>query len=228
MPVNHKLKTVFIHIPKCAGTSITQMLDMTTLEQLFFCGSPNMYTLTHKIYADKFSLFEYSKLIVRPPQHFFLKEVSKILGNEVMNSYYVFSVVRNPYSRIVSAFNRALQRYAGQSGFDSFENFVETQLVLPEYQRISKFQGHLETQTSYLKNNDGNLDSIKKIFKFENLEECYAKITEIYPNVPFLHANASPEEYNYKTFYTDDLANKVYAFYKDDFDNFGYSPSLTP
>ena len=226
MPVNHKLKTVFIHIPKCAGTSITQMLDMTTLQQMFFCGAPSMYPLTHKGYSDKFSLFEFSKLVSKPPQHFTFKEVNKILGDDIMGSYYVFTVVRNPYARLASAFNRASQRYAGQQGFGSFEEFVNTQLILPEYNRISKFQGHLETQTSYLKNESGNFDSITKIFKFETLEECYNKILDIYPGVPKLHSNASPEDYDYKTYYTDDIANTVFNFYKDDFVNFDYNTSV--
>ena len=185
-----------------------------------------MYPSTHKSYSDKFSLYEYSKLIVKPPQHFTFREVNRILGNDIMGSYYVFSVVRNPYARLASAFNRSSQRYAGQPGFTSFEDFVNTQLSLPEYNRISKFQGHLETQTSYLKNDSGNFDSITKIFKFENLEECYAKIAEIYPGVPQLHANASPEEYDYRSYYTDTTANTVYEFYRDDFDNFGYSSSV--
>lgn len=226
MPVNHKLKTVFIHIPKCAGTSITQMLDMTTIDQLFFCGSPTMYPSTHKNFSDKFSLFEYSKLIVKPPQHFTYREVSKILGSEIMSNYYVFSVVRNPYSRLTSAFNKAAKRYAGQSGFSSFEEFVNTQLSLPEYNRVSKFQGHLEPQTSYLINDSNNLTSFNNIFKFENLTECFTKISEIYPGIPTVHANPSPEIYDYKTYYTEELASIVYNFYKNDFDHFSYSPSI--
>lgn len=223
MPVNYRNKLIFIHIPKTAGTSITQMLDMTTLEQMYFCGTITEYVNIHKPYSQKFNLIEYTNLLCRPPQHFTYREKEKIIGKDAIKDYFVFAVVRNPYSRLVSEFVKIRERHK----IDSFNDFVDLNLYrITDYDRQFNYQGHLETQTYYLLDNDNTLNSINKIFKYENLEECYEMIKQIHPGIPFIHSNSASNPYDYRVFYTEDIRKKVYDFYKDDFVNFGYSATL--
>lgn len=224
MPLNHKLKVLFIHIPKTGGTSIIQMLDMTTQSQMNYSGNIKRYPIIHKAYLPFFSTGEYSNLLTRPPQHFTLKELKRILGNSV-DDYYKFSVVRNPYARIASEYTKLLGKKAGLPDYESFGSFVNIFLSKSEYERNLIFQGHLETQTSYLIKEDGVIDPSVQIFKLENFNECIAKIQELNPGVPVRHSNSSPS-YDYTSLYTPEIAAKVYEFYKVDFENFGYSATM--
>ena len=224
MPINKKLKVLFIHIPKTGGTSISQMLDFSTISNLNYSGSTTKYPALYKVYSDSFSLYDYVKLLTKPPQHFTNIELKKIFGSSI-NDYYKFSVVRNPYQRIASGYNKKLIKNAGSPGYEDLTAFVDKFLKTEPITRSSDFQGHLETQTSFLLDENNVIDPSIEIFKFEDLTKCFDKIRQIYPGIPNRHANASPE-YSYKSLYTDETAAKVYEFYKNDFINFGYSATL--
>lgn len=224
MPINKKLKVMFIHIPKTGGTSISKMLDFSTLSNLYFRGSSVKYPSMYTEYSQFFNTSEYINLLTRPLQHFTNKELKKIFGSSI-NDYYKFSIVRNPYQKIVSGFNRRQLKNIGLPGFENLNTFIDKFLPMENITRSSRFQGHFETQTSYLLDENNVIDPSIEIFKFEDLTKCFDKIHQICPDIPNCHTNASPK-YNYKTHYTDETAAKVYEFYKEDFINFGYSATL--
>ena len=67
------------------------------------------------------------------------------------------------------------------------------------------------------------LSDINAIYKYENIQECFSKIQELNPNVPILYSNkGTDDQENYDSYYTAELKDKVYAYYKQDFDLFGY------
>lgn len=223
MPYNKKLNVIFVHIPKCAGTTIGQSLDMTIKEQLSYYGPTGYYPILHKRYKQYFSEVEYAKLLKRPPQHFTINEIKKILGN--VNSYFVFSVVRNPYDKLVSAFNKIKVQYAAKPELSSFENFVNSYLVIKNNSPILDdiYNGHILPQSFFLLNELNELSDINAIYKYENIQECFSKIQELNPNVPILYSNkGTDDQENYDSYYTAELKDKVYAYYKQDFDLFGY------
>jgi len=88
-------RAIFIHIPKCAGTSIA-----------------------HALYGH--SCWHWTA------------EDLRFINREKFDSYLKFSIVRNPWSRLFSAFSYAsvdVKRYgrsplAFMVGYDCFENFV--------------------------------------------------------------------------------------------------------
>ena len=121
--------------------------------------------------------------------------------------------------------NKTIVKKAGSPGYENLTAFVDKFLPMEPITRSSSFQGHLETQTSFLLDENNVIDPSIEIFKFEDLNKCFDKIRQIYPGIPNSHANASPE-YSYKSLYTDETAAKVYEFYKSDFINFGYSATL--
>ena len=75
-----KYKCIHIHIPKTAGTSITKAL-----------------------HGKDFVLFDTNKKIWR--QHATALETREHYGKEKWDSYFKFSIVRNPFDRLVSAYN---------------------------------------------------------------------------------------------------------------------------
>lgn len=72
MVISFKKKFVFIHIPKCAGESITELL----LNPL---NGGAQFMLKHSTFSD----------------------AERILGND-MNNFKIFTVVRNPFEQVVS------------------------------------------------------------------------------------------------------------------------------
>jgi len=110
---------------------------------------------------------------------------------------------------------------------EHFSNFIEC-LNKDASHRISAYDGHLETQSSFLKNESGSIESSVQIFKFEDLTSCWAMLEEK-TGVKYsidLWSRKSNVEIPYQEFYTTETKNIIYNFYKEDFDNFGYSAEL--
>lgn len=210
MPISYTYNTVFIHIPKCAGTTIEKMLGTCTPEEYFN--------------FKKVSIGSEKSL----PQHFTYLELKSSLNIEWKN-FFVFSVVRNPYDRLASeyTYRKNILSMNSNTELGDFSNFV-THLNMDRSTRSNVFQRHLETQSSFLKDETGNISSAIKIYKTENLKECMGTIKDI-TGVSFSNlywSKKSPDIGSYKNLYTPEIKEIVYNFYKEDFDNFGYSSEL--
>lgn len=223
MPVSHKYKTIFIHIPKCAGSTIECLLNTDTIEEYFSLNS----TLHTGLCIDR-NIFtneeEYKHCVHKRPQHFTYKELHTVLSREICNTYKKFTVVRHPFTRIVSGFHFAMGlQKNGEiwNKINSFKDYVDC-LDYSTFVRVSTFFGHFETQTFYLNNSNSNIASDVTIFKYENLNECldYLKPITNFTVVPHLrksHINKTWQDYK-----TPELEEKIYNFYKEDFLNFNY------
>jgi len=212
MPISYTYNTVFIHIPKCAGTSVEKILGTSS-------GIEYFSTIKRNINGTS-----------KSPQHFTYLELKSSLDID-WSLYYLFSVVRNPYARFVSGFKYRKQLYLSTGRQDcnpiDFSTYV-TNLTTEKVQRINKFDTHLETQSSFLKNESNQLEPSIEIFKFENLEPCWTKLKEK-TGVEFKNvfwSRKSKDDKPYNEFYTQETADIIYNFYKEDFDNFGYSRQL--
>lgn len=82
MVVCHQKKCIFIHIPKCAGTSIEQFIKDHGRNDLQFIG----------LYQN------------RSLHHLTAIELKIIIKEQIFHHYYKFSVVRNPYDRLLSEY----------------------------------------------------------------------------------------------------------------------------
>jgi chondroitin 4-sulfotransferase 11 len=212
VPISYTYNTVFIHIPKCAGTTIEKILGTCTLREYYH---PRQDAKNGKI---------------KTPQHSTYLELKSDLAIN-WNDYFVFSVVRNPYSRFVSEYNyrRNLFMNTKLKEHDpvNFETFVNS-LNIEVPKRIQQFDGHLETQTSFLKNESGSIEPSIQIFRFEDLAPCWTKLEEKtgVQYKTYLWSRKSIDSTPYQSFYTPDIKSIIYEFYKEDFVNFGYSSEL--
>lgn len=218
MPISHKHKIIFIHIPKCAGSSIESILDIKGVND-FYTKGMNYYR-EQIIPKDKFSLDDYKICLSKNMQHYTFLELSKILDNEILKTYKIITVVRNPFDRLVSEYNFIMNSKLKDK--PTFKELILYKLNLDPLTRNTCFDGHLETQTSYLINEQNNFNNINKIYKFENLQECLKEINQMTGNNSYPHLLSSLRTKPFMEYYDDQLKQIVYNFYKQDFINFNY------
>lgn len=168
---------------------------------------------------------------------------SHFLNNHL--DYYVFSFVRNPYDRFVSAWKWGELKFSKEGDLAfynkeravSFEEYVSLTTDL-DYRKDNKNlwseydEYHTLPQFEFFPNLNGGhyfSDKINPEFtcdfigRFENINEDFNKVC-LAISIKELKL---PHAYNSKTFkqpfqWTDELKEKVHNFYKNDFELFNY------
>ncbi len=217
MPISRQFKIIFVHIPRVAGTSVEKYLGMGSIDQLF---SFDKIKLTK--WSKKFP--ENSPEQSKTPQHLTALELKKVIPENIFNSFYKFSIVRNPFDRIISEYlhikDTSQPPYLARFKTMSLDDFVLEGLSLSQTERINLFDGHLETQCSYVLDENKSL-LVDKVFKLENLQECVDFLKNIVGIEAFPHArNTTPIE-NFT--FSEESKEMIKIFYKEDFDFFGYT-----
>lgn len=240
MPVSYKYKLIYVHIPKCAGSTIEILIDTNTIEEYFNLAPARHTGLVFS--KDRFLSEEaYNKCVCKVPQHFTYRELQCVLSKNIFNTYTKFSTVRHPYTRIVSGYHFILNvknnakktpitdGYSDETKknleeinkLNTFNDYVSW-LDRPSLNRISAFAGHFETQTSYLINNYNTIAQDITIFKYENLHDCFNFLKPITNFTEIPHARKSIINKTWQDYKTPELEEKIYNFYKEDFLNFDY------
>ena len=187
-----KHKTIFVHIPKNAGTSIKIFFGMK--------GPKDMLPLS---------------------QHDTIKDIKEKIPNKY-KEYKKFTIVRNPYSRMISWFFY-LKKKTNPTNFITGEVNKE-QL---EFKKNVDFKQWVKSDFKYFNVYSRDLlmpqynwvDETVTVLKFENLKEELEKFFKYKINIP--HNNATNHE-KYINYYDQESLDIVYDKYKKDFEKFNY------
>jgi hypothetical protein len=95
MIINQTHGFIYIHIPKCGGTSVTEYLSQYTTWRDVEIGATTFGEAVQASYLERFNMRKHI-----PAFH-----LRAIVGNETWESYCKISTVRSPYSRFLSIFN---------------------------------------------------------------------------------------------------------------------------
>lgn len=237
MPINHSLEVIFIHIPKTGGTSIEYTLGMhgeksdigivpylnQTKNFQFFFGEGLQHLTSSEIKrilsGMHFNDYTTGSNVKRFLDRFFFINKKRDVHN-LWNSYTSFSVVRNPYDRLVSYLAWRETQWNGSVCFNKhcFSHFVRNELT----ERMINNKRHLWPQHKFIFQN--GKPQVNFILKFENLQNDFKTMMERIGLMgkELFEKRMVSRHSDYHDYYTPELLKIVYDFYKDDFELFGY------
>jgi hypothetical protein len=189
MPIDETNRRIFIHIPKTGGTTIENVLNIGDSQP--FWGYCNIQ--------------KYSK------QHYTTYDIKKLYPQ--YSDYMYFTVVRNPYDRLVSVYNQKNQKtsdpwlvsFIGDSTYHEFLKNVKICVENKDYIGGSKI--HFRPMCDFV-------DSSVQIFYYENLNSDLKRLDVDIPN---------QTHKNYASFYKNKEAIQlIQEIYSNDLKYFKY------
>ncbi len=100
--INNSKKFVFVHVPKAAGTSVTNALSKYTTYQDLEIGATHFGEKIQPAYKKRFGLGKHTPA----------SGIRSVIGKDKWDEMFTFSIVRNPYDRIISTF-KFLNKWEG-------------------------------------------------------------------------------------------------------------------
>jgi hypothetical protein len=216
--INHKHKFIFIHIPKCAGTSIENSLKTIATRKPF----------------------GYDRKVGGFLQHLTCSEIlhHDFLTKQDFDKHYKFAFVRNPFSRCVSEYIWRIKRYGnwinkpinvtelGKTKLVtkndvrqiSFKDFVKREFPWQE----KSFEQHMKPQIEFTHDADMNL-MVDYVGRFENLQQDFNIVCDRIgiSRQQLPHDNKTNHKH-YTEYYDDETREIVAKKYTKDIEYFGY------
>ena len=207
--ISHDKKCIFIHIPKCGGTSVEDVIwpkEQGRSEEDLWMG-----------FVSQFE----NKYQTGGLQHLLAWQVREEVGRDVFRTYYKFAFVRNPWDRVVSQFAYMQRRpdlmdYVGMTSKTEFKAYLE----------LIRLKEHVQwmPQVQFLLDHDGSL-LVDRIGRLESFNEDCAQIFDALgltlDQLPG-HANRSKRQ-AFQYYYSDIEAVEVVAdMFAEDISFLGY------
>ena len=196
-----RYRCLFVHIPKAGGVSV--------YNSLFAPASGQDY--------------------VKSVGHHSIRDYELIFGRKAVQTYFTFTVVRNPWARVLSAyqflrrggFHQQDAAWAERhlSQFSSFDEFVAQWLTPPNIYRAL----HFVPQHEFLRSRSGQLN-LDFVGRLETIQADFDSIKEkIGIDCDIRHLNKSKSKpHHYRQSYTARSRHIVEQIYRTDIETFGY------
>ena len=204
MPIFDKYKAIFVHIPKCAGTSIS-----------------NVLAHSDPLFSDTdYRHFSLRKMKGRNLEHLTGQRL-KLLAPIRFHRYYKFAFVRNPYDRMVSEF-KWRSSWDPATKNEGFETMLEK---IPYYRQ--RKEPHFYSAYSFLTNQRGE-SIVDYVGKFETIDDDFVEIAQTLNLQTVLPKKniTNSEKVHYSSFYNKSSQSLVKQHFLEDFENFDYSKNF--
>lgn len=206
MPYYKEKNLLFIHIPKTGGTVIEDNIKKHTPQTL--------YSNFNNTILD----FPYNNQSL---QHQFYTTIYKFKDkfNINFNNIKIFSVVRNPYDRIISDlfwFELIEKDFTAEQVYNIIEK---------NYLYRDDLDNHNEPQYKFIVDENSELNKNIKIFYTESLNESNDKLNHFLG----FNINIKQKEINkdYSKYLNKNSISLINTFYKKDFELFNYKLKLS-
>lgn len=229
MPIFHRHKLLFVHIPKNAGRSIETAL-------LGCEGSPGSgmrsawNTAASFISRETASSFAKEHLIgtldvTLASQHLTYVEM-EMLGLLPTGGFESFAIVRNPFDRAISSVTHFFGKESLQeTQKDVRKSHFERHLFqwLDRVPDDHNQRAHRRSQIDFLRDRKGRL-AVNKLLRFETLagdfESFLSPRTELELSLP--RVGYSGRTRDYRDYYNDASRERIEQEFKEDMHEFGY------
>lgn len=223
--ISHEYKCIFIHIPKCAGTSIEsalghldghagrhgqdhrpiRMIEKPLLSRHVFTSKENFQLCRKSIKHQK-----------RTNVHNYRNKLT--VTKEQYETYYKFTVVRNPWARAFSWYKNVMRDEMHRKN-----NGITFEMTFNQFLKEYMGKSELRPQTYWLKNYKGQID-LDYIGKFEKLQDTFKKIKRSLNliDIEFPHKLKGSGE-DYKSKYDKKTIDIVKEFYREEIRLFHYT-----
>lgn len=203
-----KRKIVYIHIPKTAGTSVEKLL----FPKYNFNETPN-YEICYG-WDENFGWLN----------HLTMREFEVLFPNLDIHDFLVFTVVRNPWDRIVSEFFWKSSTSKMEMSFSDFVYRIykkDYEIIQSFYKSPIALMQHIKKQTNYIsKEFEGDITIIRfEDFHREFTNFCISKYLKI-NKIPNLRRSI---HINYKAYYNKNTIGMIKDLYQEDIERFRYS-----
>lgn len=239
MPVSENHKTIFIHIPKTGGTSVEFVLGMhgdrstvgltpylnqkKNYRTLFGGGlqhlncSEVLHILNRRYDKTGHPLNAAGRIFSRLRSPFLPAPGMDDFGH-ILEKYYIFSIVRNPYDRLVSEIAWSGGKWKNQDTLkaETFRREVTGLFASGK----KKIPGRYRSQYTYIM--IGDINPVHDIFRFEDFKAIGMKIREKFRIDIELPHRMKSRHRPWEEYYDTALREMVYHFYHKDFETFGY------
>lgn len=198
----NKLKLIFVHIPKTGGSTISNILV------------PNI-----NIHDNKYINYLYGLKNDRSLQHLSITKIKELVKNT--DEYYKFSIVRNPYDRLVSEYYWCQIKNVGYKSGQTFDDFLNYVINIFKNNKfyMNIYTDHFIPQYNFLY--DNNILEVDKVFKHEYFNEIIQFLNEEYNINTNLYENLKVYK-GKKLNLNQNQKNIIYNLYKKDFELFNY------
>jgi len=218
--INNSRNFIFIHVPKAAGTTMSEYYSNYSQCCDVEIGGTFMGESLQKFYGKRFKL----------GKHATYNELYASMGEALMNKYYIFGVVRSPYDRVKSIYSFLKEWNVWSVGWPKqHKEFSEinsvNEFVLSDFFQERGVDRMFMPQSFWLSNHEGKV-AVNYVCKVENLNNDVNNLNKIIglPQLEGVLGKSNASRLNeIKQFDFErtalDIINKKYEI---DFKNFGY------
>lgn len=207
--INNSEKFMFIHPPKCAGTSVRAVLRR---HYGSFDGSRELEPFGMDLSNEGINYY----LSVHGTLPRFVKFINDRHDADYFKrrEWYIFAVIRNPFDRVVSFYHH-ISVHRGVTS--TFNDWVCHNLERDQFTRKNTYK------SMFHYNNELCIDHF---IRQENIEHdakvVFNKLGIVDYNLSHQKHNTNRVEYDYRKYYNDETREKVSKLFEWDINYFGY------